>query len=44
MTSEEALKIMCEKHCKNFEMCQGTGCTPRYILKELVDKQKKGGQ
>lgn len=34
---QEALKTMCGK-CINHEMCQGTGCNPKNILKELVGK------
>lgn len=33
----EALVTMCER-CVNHEMCQGTGCTPKNNLNELVNK------
>lgn len=32
---EKALKQMC-KRCINHEICQGTGCTPRKILSDLI--------
>lgn len=38
MDAKEAVEIMCEKHCKNFEMCQGTGCEPRRKLLELAER------
>lgn len=34
---QEALETMCGR-CINHEMCQGTGCNPKNILKELVRK------
>lgn len=37
MDAKEALEIMCRR-CKNFEMCQGTGCEPRKKLIELVER------
>ena len=38
MIYEEALDIMC-KRCTNYEMCQGTGCNPKNVLAELIEKQ-----
>lgn len=37
MTNQEALNIMCER-CSVHDVCQGTGCTPRAMLQELVDR------
>lgn len=37
MDAKEALEIMCRR-CKNFEMCQGTGCEPRKKLIELAER------
>lgn len=34
----EALETMCRR-CTNYEMCQGTGCNPKNVLSELVEKQ-----
>ena len=42
MNYEDALKIMCER-CVNHEICQGTGCTPRHKLQELIEKEHKDG-
>lgn len=38
MTYEEALDTMC-KRCTNHEMCQGTGCNPKNVLAEAIEKQ-----
>lgn len=35
-----ALQHLCEQ-CKNHEICQGTGCTPRHKLQELIEKEQK---
>lgn len=35
---KEALETMCRR-CTNYEMCQGTGCNPKNVLSELVEKQ-----
>lgn len=37
MTNQEVLNIMCER-CSVHDVCQGTGCTPRAMMQELVDK------
>ena len=35
-----ALKIMCRR-CRNYEVCQGTGCGPKKILEQEITKKEK---
>ena len=38
MEYKEALDAMCRR-CRNYAMCQGTGCHPKKVLAELIEKQ-----
>lgn len=36
----EALEIMCNR-CMNYPVCNGTGCSPKIKLKELIERTKE---
>lgn len=36
MTLEQSLDTMCRR-CINHEQCQGTGCSPKQNLQELIE-------
>ena len=40
MNNKEALEIMCER-CINHEVCCGTGCEPKRIIKEALIKTER---
>ena len=40
MEYQNALNVMCNR-CVNHEICQGTGCSPKQKLQELVTKASK---